>query len=231
MFVFISLFLDDSIVLSCNLEIYVRNGEFRYVNSRKYGNYGIMISEYSFEGNGMAKKSTKSDKNIYFKIRADELDLTRAEAAELMPTISERRLEQLEYGEAPVQPADVVEMAKAYKHPDLCNYYCSHECPIGKEYVPEVKVTSLSEIVLKMLASFNNLEDVKKRLIDITEDGEISDDELPDFIRIQNRLDKLSLLVETLKLWVRNTVSQGKINEEKLNEIKEQIANQEGEKT
>lgn len=176
----------------------------------------------------MAKKSSKANKNIYFRIRSDELKLTRAEAAELMPTISERRLEQLEYGETPVQPADVIEMSKAYKHPELCNYYCSHECPIGKEYVPEVKVSSLSDIVLKLLSSFNNLEDIEKRLVDITEDGEITDDELPDFVKIQNRLDKLSLLIETLKLWIQSSISQGKIDAEKLKAIKQEISSSNG---
>ncbi len=28
-------------------------------------------------------------------------------------------------------------MADCYKNPALCNYFCSHECPIGIEYVPE----------------------------------------------------------------------------------------------
>ena len=31
-------------------------------------------------------------------------------------------------------------MSKKYKQPDLCNYYCSQECPIGKQYVPEIQM-------------------------------------------------------------------------------------------
>jgi hypothetical protein len=52
--------------------------------------------------------------------------------------------------------------------------YCSHECPIGQEYVPEVKVKELSQIVLQMLATMNSLEKAKDRFIEITADGEIS---------------------------------------------------------
>lgn len=167
----------------------------------------------------MGKKSTKTNKNMYFKIR-DELALTREEASQLMSTISESRLERLEYGETPAEPEDVIEMAKAYKRPSLCNYYCTHECPIGKEYVPEVKTTSLSEIVLQMLSSINELEKIKLRLIEITADGRIADDELPDFAVIQNRLEQMSILVEALKLWIRNTISEGKIDEGKLNALK-----------
>lgn len=169
----------------------------------------------------MGKKSIKPDKNMYFKIRADELGLTREEAAERMETISESRLERIEYGNARIEPEDIIEMARAYKYPELCNYYCSHECPIGKEYVPSVEMTSLSDIVLRMLSSIDTLEDVKKRLVEITSDGQISDDELPDFAKIQNYLEQLSILVEALGLWVQKTASEGKINENKLNKLKQ----------
>ncbi|MGN8737391.1 helix-turn-helix domain-containing protein [Bilifractor sp. HCP3S3_D3] len=168
----------------------------------------------------MGKKSIKSDKNIYFTIRNDELGLTREEAANRMTTISESRLERIEYGIAQVMPEDIIELAKAYKHPELCNYYCSHECVIGKEYVPSIQLSSLSEIVLKMLSSFEDLEDIKRRLIAITSDGKISDDELSDFVKIQDRLEQLTILVDSLNLWVENTISEGKIDKSKLMKLK-----------
>lgn len=168
----------------------------------------------------MGKRSTKADKNIYFQIRDDELHLTRETAAEMMPTMSERRLEKIEYGETVPQPEDILEMAEAYKHPDLCNYYCAHECAIGKVSVPEVKVSGLSDIVLKMLSSLNSLQKQKERLVEITEDGEITDDELPDFVKIQEQLEKISITVDALNLWVQNTVSQGKLDKDKLEELR-----------
>ena len=69
----------------------------------------------------MGKKSIKEDKNIYFESR-EELGLTRAQASELIGTISESRLEKLETGKTAIYPEDVVDMAKAYKKPELCNY-------------------------------------------------------------------------------------------------------------
>ena len=79
-------------------------------------------------------------------------------------------------------------MADCYKKPSLCNYFCSHECPIGQEYVPEIKAKELSQITLEMLATLNTLVKEKERLIEITVDGEISQDEIPDFIAIQKEL-------------------------------------------
>ncbi len=167
----------------------------------------------------MGKKSIKENKNIYFETR-DKLGLSRAQASELMEGISESSLEKMETGKTSIYPEDVVLMAKAYKRPDLCNYYCTHECAIGKNSVPEVKISSLSEIVLGMLSSLNSLERQKDRLIEITADGEISDDELSDFASIQNQLEHIDATVEALKLWVKGTIAEGKINKEKLDAFK-----------
>ena len=102
-------------------------------------------------------------------------------------------------------------MAKCYKDPSLCNYYCSHECPIGQEYVPEVKIKELSQITLEMLASLNSLEQEKNRLIEITVDGVISEDEMKDFQKIQEQLGQISLAIDSLQLWVEKAVIEGKI--------------------
>ena len=167
----------------------------------------------------MGKKSVKENKNIYFEAR-EKAGLTRAEASEIIGTISESRLEKLETGKTAILPEDVVDMARAYKRPELCNYYCTHECRIGKDTVPEVKASSLSEIVLGMLAALNSLDSQKNRLIDITADGVISDDELPDFVNIQKQLDQIDLTVESLKVWVASTIADGKINKDKLGKLK-----------
>ena len=93
----------------------------------------------------MGKKSTKEDKSIY-QICREEAGLTRAEASEAMSFVSESRIEKFESGKSPVQPEEVLAMAKAYKKPSLCNYYCSHQCPIGNVFVPEVKMKDLAQM-------------------------------------------------------------------------------------
>ena len=159
----------------------------------------------------MGKKSTKEDKNIYFLSR-EEAGMTRAEAAEAL-YISEDRIERIEYEKSAPHPDEVLAMADCYKNPTLCNYFCAHECPIGREYVPEVKIKDLSQITLEMLANLNALVKEKDRLVEITVDGNITPDEMPDFKRIQNRLEEMSLVVDALKLWFDNAVSTGQIKE------------------
>lgn len=68
-------------------------------------------------------------------------------------------------------------------------------------------------IMLEMLANLNALVKEKDRLVEITVDGNITPDEMPDFKRIQNRLEEMSLVVDALKLWFNNAVSTGQIKE------------------
>lgn len=103
-------------------------------------------------------------------------------------------------------------MADCYKNPSLCNYFCSNICPIGQEYVPEVKVKDLAQVTIEMVVSLNNLVKERDRLLEITVDGKITDDELPDFINIQDQLDKMSITIDSLKLWVDNSIASGELD-------------------
>ena len=86
----------------------------------------------------MSRISTKENKNIYQTTR-EELVLSREAASELMETISPERLVRIEGDSYLPHPEEVLEMAKGYKKPALCNYFCSQQCPIGRQYVPEIK--------------------------------------------------------------------------------------------
>ena len=130
------------------------------------------------------------------------------------------RLERIENGKYPINPEEVLLLAKVYGEPALCNRYCAKECPIGEKYVPEGKVKDLAQIVLEMLASLNSMKSSQERLIEITADGKIDDDEIKDFVFIQNELERISITVETLQLWVEQMLADEKINLEKYNEIK-----------
>ena len=159
----------------------------------------------------MGRKSTKENKNIYQTSREDA-GLTREAAAEQFDFISSDRIEKIESEKSLPHPEEILAMADCYKNPSLCNYYCSHECPIGQEYVPEVTFKELSQITLEMLASLNALEKEKNRLIEITVDGVISQDELRDFEKIQKQLAQISLTIDSLQLWVQKAIADGKIS-------------------
>ena len=96
-------------------------------------------------------------------------------------------------------------------------------CEIGQKYVPEIKTKDLAQIVLEMLSSLNSMKKSQERLIEITADGNIDDDEIKDFVFIQQELERISITVETLQLWVERMLADGKINLEKYNKIKENL--------
>ena len=164
----------------------------------------------------MARVSTKENKNMYQKAR-ETLQLTRETASELLETIAPERIEKIENERCFPHPEEVLIMAEKYKQPNLCNYYCANQCPIGQQYVPEIKTKDLSQIVLEIISSLNSMSRQKERLIEITVDGKISGDELQDFIFIQEELEKISVAVETLQLWSERMLATGAIDMEQYN--------------
>ena len=170
----------------------------------------------------MARRSTKENKTIYQRTR-ENLDLTREEAAELLVTMSPERIEKIENERTAPHPDEVLLMSDKYKQPTLCNYYCANQCPIGQQYVPEVKVKDLSQIVLETIASLNTMQKEKDRLIEITVDGKITGDEFADFVHIQEELEKISIAVETLQLWCERMLDTGMIDKRQYEAIKKQL--------
>ncbi len=159
----------------------------------------------------MARRSTRENKTIYQRTR-ESLNLTREEASELLQTMPPERIERIENERVEPHPDEVLLMSDKYKQPTLCNYYCANQCPIGKHYVPEIKVKDLSQIVLETVAALNAMQKEKDRLIEITVDGKITGDELADFVRIQEELEKISVAVETLQLWCERMLDTGAID-------------------
>ena len=167
----------------------------------------------------MARVSTKENKNIYHTTR-ESLKLTREMASELLESIAPERIEKIENERSMPHPDEVLLMSDQYKHPSLCNYYCANQCPIGQQYVPEIKVKDLSQIVLETIASLNAMQRLKERLSEITVDGKISGDELADFVQIQEELEKISIAVETLQLWCERMLDTGSIDREQYDAYK-----------
>jgi hypothetical protein len=88
--------------------------------------------------------------------------------------------------------------------------------------VPEVKIKDLSAIVIEMLASLNSVNRIRERLIDIAADGIIAEDEVDDFIHIQNELERISITVETLQFWTEKMLANGVIDPDTYNARKNQ---------
>ena len=157
----------------------------------------------------MGRNSVKENKNIY-QLSREQAGLTRAAASEQL-YMSASRIEKIENGSRP-HPDEVLKMAECYRNPALCNDYCCHLCEIGQKYVPKVEMKELSQITLEMLASLNALAKEKDRLIEITVDGRITEDDVPDFLAIQKQLEQMSLIIDSLQLWTNQTVTTGEID-------------------
>ena len=142
------------------------------------------------------------------------MNYSRETAAEKLGFISSDRIEKIENEKSLPHPEEILAMADCYKNPSLCNYFCSHECPIGIKYVPEIQTKELSQITLEMLATLNILTREKDRLIEITVDGKLSEDEMPDFLKIKGELEKMALAIDSLNLWLDHTIASGKIEQD-----------------
>ncbi len=150
----------------------------------------------------MGKKSVKENKNMY-QLSREEAELTRAAVEDITGgVLKENRIEKIENGTLNAYPEDVLKMAQVYNKPELCNYYCTKECEIGKKYVPAVEsIHDLPQTTMGLLSSLNSLTRYKDRIIDITADGKITDDEKADFEQFKQHLDEMALAIESLRLW------------------------------
>ena len=206
------------IFLHCNEKTLDVSKKQKCVSFILYISYNVYkyINQNILWGKIMGRKSTKENKTIYQTSR-EAMEYTREAAAEKLGFISTDRIEKIENEKSLPHPEEVLAMADCYKNPSLCNYFCAHECPIGIEYVPEIKAKNLSQITLEMLATLNKLTHEKERLIEITVDGELSEDELPDFFKIKDQLEKMALAIDSLNLWLDQTIAAGKLNKEQIN--------------
>ena len=161
-----------------------------------------------------------SVKSKYYNVRKKDLGLSREAACEKFGyRISKDRLEFIENKDCPT-PDEVIIMSEVYNRPTLCHYYCTHNCSIGKRRFVEHNVEDLSQIALRLLDSLNDLEREKERMIDISADDKIKDDEISDLVKIEVVIEKLDSNLELLKVWLDSKLAVGDINRERYEELK-----------
>lgn len=157
----------------------------------------------------MAKDSGNSK---YRQLRSG-MGWSREHAAEELG-MSDDKLERIENGRQIPNPQDVLIMSDVYRAPELCNYYCHNECEIGRLYVPEIPDRDLPEIILRLLKSLYEAGDLNEILVRITADGIIEDDEIESMVAIQETLEHLSIMIESLQLCIERKVDNGEISKD-----------------
>lgn len=158
----------------------------------------------------MGNNPTKASDNIYFQCRKeaakynDKLN-SREGAAELLG-LSVSSLSDYELGLTKVVPVDkVLLMADLYNAPELKTIYCKECCPLGCKNA-KVVLEDLDRISLKALSSFRKITGAKETLLNIVDDGIISDDEKPELNELLSIMDEVENVIQTFKLWAeKNT--------------------------
>lgn len=155
----------------------------------------------------MGKEPLKENTNVYFQARkkaamSNDRLFSRENAAELIG-ISPYTLADYELGNTKVVPVDkVMIMADLYNAPELITGYCKFQCPI-KGFMPlATEEKNLQGIALRLLKGLDDedMQELKKSMVDIMEDGEVADDEVKQFRQIMSRLDRLAEIISELKL-------------------------------
>ena len=157
----------------------------------------------------MANISAKAGSNVFYKARSEASAhnnrLSSREGAADEMSIDRGRLFRIETGIAVPYPEEVIMMSRLYCKPELENYYCSKCCPLGYD-TKEVKVGDIDRITVEAIAALRRVENVKNLIIDIAEDGEVSNDEVDKFKEIMSRLEGVSDVAEEMKLWARKNL-------------------------
>lgn len=157
----------------------------------------------------MSNITAKTSSNAFYQARCkasahnDQLS-SREGAADIM-SIDRGRLYRIESGLTNPYPEEVVLMADLYNAPELRNYYCTSNCPLGRE-MPRVYVQDLDRITVRVLNTFRKVNETRELLLDITADGVISEDEQKDMQKILSTLEELEQVAQSLKLWVKKNL-------------------------
>lgn len=93
-------------------------------------------------------------------------------------------------------------MADLYNAPELITGYCMRECPVHGFLPLATEEKNIQGIALRLLRGFNEdeLKVMKENLIEITEDGVISSEEIPKLKEILSKLEVVAQIISEMKI-------------------------------
>lgn len=140
----------------------------------------------------MSRQATKAVGNRYYEARMraakyNEKLLTRAGAVDLLPGVTEDSLKKYELDITRPPNIVVALMADAYNEPELRQWYCVNECPLGKD-CREIPEMPAERALIRLQNSIREMESVTTQLSLILEDGEVTAEELPTLGEVRDKL-------------------------------------------
>ena len=112
-------------------------------------------------------------------------------------------IRRIENGLNKVMPVDTaILLADLYRAPELKNYYCLHECPIGRTRAISDDAIEVERATVKLTQVLRKetVQAFKHTLQDIAMDGVITDDELDDFNEVMDGLKEVSKIISQLEI-------------------------------
>jgi transcriptional regulator with XRE-family HTH domain len=165
----------------------------------------------------MGRKASKATDNIYYMARCNaalENDIfSSREKAAAKLGIERSRLARIELDKIEPYSEEVIIMAKEYNAPYLCDNYCNSVCPIGMKRLEEAQEgtaryqDSLERLALRFLSSTQCIDDISKKLVNISKDGMITEDEFENFRDVLSAMDALSDNINSIKEWISENPS------------------------
>ena len=131
----------------------------------------------------------------YKKIR--ELNAQSQETVANGTRISRDKIGAFERNEKTPDPDEIVALSEFYNSKRLCRWYCSEECPVGKEIhllpVDALEEERLDSTMLVIINSLNKLKNIDiERMVEISVDGKIDKSEIDDFNILKSSLASLA---------------------------------------
>lgn len=131
--------------------------------------------------------------------------LTRAGAVEHLPGVTEESLKKYELDINRPPNVVVALMADAYNEPELRAWYCTHECPLGKD-CREIPEMPPERVLIRLQNAKNGVNTVAASLSEILDDGIVDEGEakqLPqlrdELLEVRRRMDEALAVLEKLQ--------------------------------
>ena len=140
----------------------------------------------------MPKQATKACGNRYYEARMraakyNEKLLTRTGAIDFLPGVTEDSLKKYELDITRPPNIVVALMADAYNEPELRQWYCVNECPLGKD-CREIPEMPAERALIRLQNSVYEMEQLTRQLSLLMDDGTVPEDDQPLIPQLRDRL-------------------------------------------
>lgn len=140
----------------------------------------------------MSRQATKAVGNRYYEARMrgskyNEKLLTRTGAVDFLPGVTEDSLKKYELDITKPPKIVVALMADAYNEPELRQWYCVNECPLGKD-CREIPEMPAERALIRFQNSVYEMEQLTKRLSLLMDGGTVTESDQSLIPQLRERL-------------------------------------------